>query len=54
MEQLLAAWKFARPLCLAHQVISYQHIVRNLEPASKHELEDGLCEFARQLLKEFP
>ncbi len=39
MERLREAWKLANILERLHQAVSYQHIVRNLEPDSRPELD---------------
>lgn len=51
MERLLEIWELAWPLCALHQVISYQHIVANLEGPSQQDMADGLLDWLRKLLK---
>lgn len=51
MERLRAAYVLAEPLAALHQSISYEHIGRALEPASKVELESGIGGWLKGLLK---
>jgi hypothetical protein len=48
--RLREAWALAKPLCALHQAVSYQHIVANLEDASKPEVASGLPYWLRKLL----
>ena len=48
--RLLGAAALAEPLCALHQVVSYQHIIANLEPVSKPELGGALPYYLRKLL----
>lgn len=47
---LLAGWKLARPLVLLHQLVSYQHILQNVEAAARAELTVALPYFLEMLL----
>ncbi len=38
-ERLLEAWRLAKILGALHQAVSYQHIVRTLEPAARPDLD---------------
>ena len=49
IERLREIWQLAHTLLPLHHAVSYQHIVYNLEPDSKHEL-DFAHEFLEQLL----
>ena len=50
-ERLLEAWKLAKPLCALHHAVTYQHIMANLEPRSKHEFNHALPNFLREMIK---
>ncbi|MBA3533986.1 MAG: aminoglycoside phosphotransferase family protein, partial [Ardenticatenales bacterium] len=53
MARLKELWELVKPLCALHQVISYQHIVNSLEPASKQELIEGFTDWTHLLLAMF-
>jgi hypothetical protein len=53
LERLLQAWQLAEKLGALHHTISYWTIVKNLEVASKSELEHGFLSWAREVLKWF-
>ena len=48
--RLLDAWEIAKPLCPLHHAISYQHIISNLEPSSKQELNSALPYLLREII----
>jgi hypothetical protein len=50
MQALIEVHKLARVLGALHQAISYQHIVANLEAASKYEQREGLRFWLRMLV----
>lgn len=50
-ERLLEAWKLAKPLCALHHAVTYQYIMANLEPRSKHEFNRALPNFLREMIK---
>jgi hypothetical protein len=39
MTTVRVAWLLAAPLGALHQAVSYQHILKNVEPASRPELD---------------
>ncbi|HZR42502.1 MAG TPA: aminoglycoside phosphotransferase family protein [Ktedonobacteraceae bacterium] len=51
IEKLREAWAIARLLALTHQMVSFQHIVANLDGPQKGPLQGGLSYWARQLLQ---
>lgn len=52
-ERLLDAWEIAKPLCLLHHAVSYQHIISSLEPRSKNELNSALPYLLREIIRYF-
>jgi hypothetical protein len=54
MYRLRAMWQLAEPLGALHQAVSYQHIVKVLEPTSRQELIWGVSEWLRRMVKSMP
>ncbi len=53
-EQIVEIWSLAEPLGALHQAISYDYIMKSLEPASKHEMAGGVAYWLRKVLDAMP
>lgn len=50
-ERLAEAWALAEPLCALHHMVSYQHIIANLEPTARQEFGGALPRLFKNLLQ---
>lgn len=49
-ERLLDAWNIAKPLCLLHHAVTYQHMIHSLEARTKQEISCALPYLLREII----
>ena len=52
-KRLLDAWNIAKPLCLLHHAVTYQHMIHSLEERTKQEVNRALPYLLREIITSF-